>query len=281
MRSEGVWTIQEKVNFKTNFYLSQIKDTPLPLGLAIEDQLILGFSLPPQAATLHFSCKPLNRLKNTEILFLKFADISFVEATGFLQSPFFKEIFVEDLFFEKLQQGRSVRLLQLAPIVSELSIELKKWLLEKKVKASELSALSVLKSSPSLFDFLKSEPVAKFFTSLNPSKSEGIQIIEWIVDLLLIDSNNFERVNLILSKPLKQALIEFRNLRYPQATQQDLKNKEFKLSWPSSVQNKFARKGDRSGFDIHFFVSNPSELKKTIQNFERVFEEWNNSSLKS
>ena len=136
--------------------------------------------------------------------------------------------------------------------------------------------MASLDSNREIFEFLKSPPVVKFFSSENPSKSEGVQILEWIVDLLLIHPTDEEKISSLLNGKLNAVQNQLQAWRYPQATSQDQQRKNLQLPWPSAIQNKFSRRGDRSGFDLRLFVAHPSELKKIIHGFERVLEEWNN-----
>ena len=103
MRRDRCWEIKSRSDFKTDFLFSEVGKFSLPLGLAIDHQLVRGFSLPPDASILHFVG---SKIQNTEILFSQWPEISFAEAAGLVHSPAFEGLFDESLFFEKLRQGR-------------------------------------------------------------------------------------------------------------------------------------------------------------------------------
>lgn len=101
------------------------------------------------------------------------------------------------------------------------------------------------------------------------SKSETVQRIEWLSDLILIH-NSVENF-------LPMSLIQLRALRFPETTQRDDSLKNTRLPWSTPIKTKMHRKGDAAGFDIQFFAGSPSELEKIAENLKKVASSWNSN----
>ncbi len=140
------------------------------------------------------------------------------------------------------------------------------WSEAKKLKESDLIFTRALKSSIHLDLFHK---LADDLTVLNPSFSEGLQILELLTDLILMGHNEELFLQSSNSESYKSHL---KALRYPQTTQRDenLKSKLEALPWPYGSKVKFERRGDRAGIELKLFISSEVDLTKILASLERV-----------
>lgn len=145
----------------------------------------------------------------------------------------------------------------------------KTWSEAKKVKEADLIFTRALKSQVHLDLFHKlSNQVAE----LNPSFSEGLQILELSTDLILMGYSE-ELFN--QSTQIDAYKNHLKSLRYPQTTKRDdeLKNKLEALPWPYGSKVKFERRGDRAGVELKLFISSEVDLTKILASLERVKQE--------
>lgn len=144
------------------------------------------------------------------------------------------------------------------------------WLLEKKVHDQHLVFANALKTKDQKQAF---ESLAYKMANLSPSQSLGLQFLELITDLILMD-----KTHLILeeSKDFNCWLQHIKELRYPQTLSRDqnLKEKLEKLNWPSGSKTKFERRGDRAGVELKTFISSSLDIKKLAAELERLEKEF-------
>ncbi len=97
------------------------------------------------------------------------------------------------------------------------------------------------------------------------------------MELILLNTKSEE---LILDQqiPAEDIIKKLKLLRYPKTLASDEEKKNNSLLWPTSTQVQAQRRGDRWGYNIHFFVSGPQELTKTIEQFQKAAEQWKNQS---
>lgn len=145
----------------------------------------------------------------------------------------------------------------------------KAWAQEKKVKENDLIFMRSLKSQVHLDLFPK---VADAVCALNPSFSEGLQLLELLTDLILMGHTE----DLVITLPdLGTYKKHFKALRYPRTTKRDdeLKTKLESLPWPYGSKIKFERRGDRAGIELKLFISSEVDLTKVMAALERVQKE--------
>lgn len=155
-------------------------------------------------------------------------------------------------------------------IVSQLSSEHQQWISEKKFHVNDLGIFLVASSA------LISSAI-QICKTAKASKSQSVSIIEWLCEWALINSySDFsEKEQLWKNLSSDQLLDAVKKLRFPETTSRDLSTTEnLKLHWPSQTRANLIRRGDRLGFDLQFFVSNPIELKKNLVALERVAQDW-------
>ncbi len=140
------------------------------------------------------------------------------------------------------------------------------WKTEKKVTELDLIFTRALKTTYHQELFNK---VANSMVGLQPSFSEGLQMLELVTDLILMDYGD----SLFLyTDNLDTWKTYLQNLRYPMTTHHDdaLKNRFEKLPWPSGAKTKFERRGDRAGVEVRFFITSVADVTKMIASLERV-----------
>ncbi len=245
------------------------KSIQLPLAWAIDDQLISGFTLSKGAQALSI---PLGDTKsNVDYFYEVNPKLSVPQVCFLINSPVFSTLFDSDYFFSCWGKGQKENVSTLAASLITFPMELLCWIHEKDVGVQDLAPLKAI-------SFEQIRPFTEFFLKTRPSKTEGVQILELVVDLTLLGTPQ----EIILSAMAADAQVTLKNLkvlRYPNTIErdQDLKGKLL-LSWPSNVQTKFQRRGDKAGFDLQLFVSSSAELKKTVTHLEKVVEEWKSLS---
>ncbi len=266
------WETLQKNQLKTDlcypeFHSAQIRN-PIDICWAIDQQIIKNFSSPSDKA---ISINFLDKKTNVDNFFSIVPQLSLVQFCFLLGSSLFSQIFDEEYFATKAQLGNISQIKSLIPVVTSLNQDFLAWLHEKCIRAQDLAS----------FVLIKPEQLEKFlgpFLKLNPSKSDGVQILELLIDLILLEKPDEFIFRSLQQKNASAALVQLKELRYPQTANRDHLQSQINLSWPQNVNAKFQRRGDRAGFDLQVFVGNSNELKKTINNLEKVIEEWKSQS---
>lgn len=145
----------------------------------------------------------------------------------------------------------------------------KTWVDQKKVKESDLVFTRALKNTLHLDLFHK---VADQMTLFNPSFSEGLVILEWVTDLILMGHHE----ELFSATPnLESYKQHLKVLRFPEVTRRDeqLKSKMESWPWPQGSKVKFERRGDRAGVELKIFISSNTDMTKIMAALDRVQKE--------
>lgn len=204
--------------------------------------------------------------KNSQVFLELYPQLSLPEIARLLARPDFSKIFSTSTLLKFYNLHLSNDLVQVCDIVGALSLEYQNWLSTKKVGYHELLPLIDLQKDQISFIF-------SMLLKAQDSKSEAMQKLEIISDLLQMKHSIESLQNLNLT--------ELRQQRFPNTAQRDQKLTQAELSWSKSVRSQFTRRGDKGGFDIHFFAGTPVELTKTAQNLLKVAEEWNSNLEKN
>ncbi len=265
------WKTLPKDQLKTDlcypeFHSAQIRNS-IDICWAIEQQIIKNFS---SSSATAISINFLDKKTSVASFFSIVPQLSLVQFCFLLRSSTFSQIFDEEYFSSKAQLGNLSQIKSLVSFITSLNQDFLTWLHEKNLRAQDLAS-AILVKPEQLEKFLSA------FLQLAPSKSEGVQILELLADLILLEKTD-EALLSSLQKNAPAALGKLKELRYPQATTRDRLQSHLNLSWPQNVNAKFQRRGDRAGFDLQVFVGNSNELKKTINHLEKVIEEWKSQS---
>lgn len=137
------------------------------------------------------------------------------------------------------------------------------WVAEKAIGPQELGIFMSVSAQ-------QLTPALQKIVNENLSRQNGIQALELFGELLLL---NHEIENLTSGQG-DAWLKNLRQQRFPLTQKKDLAAEKSlsHLPWPTSVQSKWVRRGDKGGVEIKFFVATPLELSRTLQNLRKLEE---------
>lgn len=148
------------------------------------------------------------------------------------------------------------------------------WVQTKKVQPNDLRFLSLL-PAPEQKDLFHQHTDIFFATA--PSFSEGLQVLELVVDLILLKRDSEIPVLAVADRnQAVQKISEWRaqlhKLRYPSTSGNDDQRKQIleNLNWPTGAKTKVERRGDRHGVELKIFISSSTDVTKLISNLERI-----------
>lgn len=202
----------------------------------------------------------------SELIASIYPQMSFMEAAFFWRGA--KKIPwlpLADLF-EKWNMRLNEAWMKSAELALNLPIGFQKWLADKKVGAGELLILSSDQHK-------HLEPILHAILTMNCSRTQGIQALELFIELSLMQ--HLPETLVPHANEIASGWIErLKELRYPQTTRHDRESamKLQGLPWPGQSQARWVRQGDRSGLELKLFVSNPSELKKSLNSLQKIQE---------
>lgn len=160
-------------------------------------------------------------------------------------------------------------------IINSAPASLCDWWQEREVSARDLAPLKALPEDLIAGWYLLAQKMVMFA----PSKSEGVQTLEWLVDVMLI-CDATARVelekNLLQSTSYNAFRICVRQARFHQSSMSEKTHgqKVSRLPWPAKAKTAWVRHGDRDGIEIKLFLSSADELKKQIASLDHVAECW-------
>lgn len=173
-----------------------------------------------------------------------------------------KNLFDTEELFRKYQIPNSDKIHSL--LVESLSWDkaITKWCFDKKVRPQELLILNNL-TVPERQKLLGAMAHSEL------SKSQALQIAEWLSDLILLKVQIPEEI----FSSLNEANFEkIKEMRFPKSfLQHPLQSK--KINW-GSIPSQFVRRQDKAGFQLQIFVSNTEELSKVIQQLQKNHSDW-------
>lgn len=256
-------------------------------GLALNGQIICGFDLDPQSPVVEQVLATKQAV--TQAYFEALPQLSFLQKLILISSDLFTDFFDVDLALEKISGGRSFAELHgLGSLIQQLPTDFLFWVHEKNLHFFDLAVLLSLSTDPNSAETKKwDQQVAKFgkilssWSEVQYSKSQGVQILELLVELFLIHEKNENQVTVLklqLQTSADQTLKNLKQLRYPETSLKDAESKSVPLPWPGIVQAQGQRQGDRWGYRLNFFVSNPYELTKTVDQLQKAAEQWKNQN---
>jgi hypothetical protein len=132
------------------------------------------------------------------------------------------------------------------------------WVDEKGLGMKDLAPLR----SPAPAEFVRE--LSQYIAASSPAKNVGVQIIEWAVDLRLLDQD----IDFTLAA--EELHTQLRNKRFARRTQARvaLAAKIKSLPWPKEVQATVVEKGDRLGFEVRIFSENAEDFARKAEQVE-------------
>ncbi len=145
-----------------------------------------------------------------------------------------------------------------------LPADVQRWCVQKDLSVRDLAAFKALA------DWAPILPWWQKMVTFEPSRTEGVRAIEWMVELFLMkgdlapilaDVTNF-------SEMVKQ----MRAQRFPVMDAKDQLAERLvkELPWPKKLEARYVRNGDKAGFEVKLFVRNTPELQKQIEGLQAV-----------
>lgn len=169
--------------------------------------------------------------------------------------------------------------MQQSTFIESLPGPFQHWFRTKNAGPQDLRFLSLLQTplSQSADRIQKFSELTESFFQSNPSYSEGLQVLEIIVDLILLDRTSqippFDSQD---KNQLQKNIQNWRNclfeIRNPNTTaKDDLRKVQLEsLKWPLGSKIKVERRGDRHGAEFKIFISSSADLTKVIANLESL-----------
>ena len=256
------WGSMSSMKLKSEFDLSldfqPLRAWPSCLpGVALGSYLVAGFQLPDQHPVI---AHPLHSSgENTDLFLTLYPDLQLVELVRLSQKPTLTSVLDLGRLLENFGWQDSDDTRRGLTTLASTPLEFQNWVTQKKLGYHEWLGLADL--SQAQRDFVTGEILRH-----NDNKNESTQRLEWLSDLLQMGREESELQGVKLSELCK--------LRFPQTTARDESLSQAPLSWPKTIRRTFSRRGDKGGFDIHFFAGTPIELTKTAQHLMKVAEEW-------
>lgn len=229
---------------------------------AYAGELLNGFHAENLAVALNYNtedCKLFTLLKSL------YEDLSYVEVlrlhTCLEKTPHLTEQTTEE-FFSTFGLKLDENLKQTNSLVIKLPKHFLNWCALKKMGPQDFAPLkSIDEEIPKLHLFLEK------FNNL-VSKSDGSQIFELLIELLMMEKN----IDHLLQLEVSQWLPNLKKMRYPLTSEQvQIKDALVqKMNWPLHSQAKWVRKGDKSGVELKLFFSHPQDLKRSLIKLEQI-----------
>lgn len=252
-------SMKKKSDFDFSLDFKPHAKWPLSLpAIAIGNFLIAGFATPDDHPVHVHTLGTTS--KNSELFVEVYAQLSLPEIARLTKIPAAAEAFDLDLILKGQHLHPSDDLKNVLRVLASTPTEFQQWVATKKPGYHELLPLIDLSAEEVKF-------VADQIAEAQDSKTEGVQKIEFLSDLLQMEHKPENLEGLSLS--------EVRRIRYPITTERDEALSTAELHWPKSIRSQFSRRGDKGGFDIQFFAGTPLELTKTAQHLMKVAEQWN------
>ncbi len=198
----------------------------------------------------------------TELLLELFGSLSFVEVCFLYQAvgkhPDLFESVDWKLFFKKQKFQLNSRNLELFEKLESMTREFLIWTQERQMSSGDLMPMNCLDD----LDALKI--LTSHFQDMKLSRNEGKKILDLLVDLILMGKTTRELMP--LSDNWYQQLMA---KRYPNTLNAD-KSPQTKKTWPTYVQTKSFRQGDRVVHQLHLTYSNEDDLNSKLKHLSQM-----------
>ncbi len=146
---------------------------------------------------------------------------------------------------------------------TECPVGFRQWCQEHQVRIHDLLNL--------VYGTRTAIPALKVFHASKMNKNQGLQFLEYLMDLTQMHISLVEIESCTLDEALFQKV---RQMRFQTQTQQDSSmEKQFqKISWPMKIQARWQRRGDTAGAELKLFIQSPLDLQKHIVALQKTQE---------
>lgn len=237
-------------------------------AVAFHKKLISGFTQTPVHPVFSWDSSSAESAGGwIEIFYSLYPELTLPELARIQNLAAYKAYFPFENLLQKYHYKPSENLHRVLQRILELPMDLQNYLSDKKWSTLDCLIFLTL-PSPQLAALLR------FIQLQNFSRSQGVQALEWLVEMQMSAAVDFNLTN-FESEQAEASFQKIQKARFPQTVSRDLdREQNLSLPWPSAIKPQFLRRGDRSGFEFKLFVSNPIELKKYLAGLERVAQEW-------
>lgn len=162
----------------------------------------------------------------------------------------------------------SERLEETLDVLLHTPLEFQRWIDDKKWGARDLAVLLAVPQMPEFLPFLEA------LIELPLSKSQGVQALEWVVELHL------------MGRPLNDLMPSDHNVaaylsrlerwRRPQSQEREEQWRKTvtEWPWPSQVQGRWQRIGDEAGLEIKIHTTSPQDFHKKLERLQTIRDAW-------
>lgn len=170
------------------------------------------------------------------------------------------------LFFENYRLNYNSTLIHTLETLASTPEDFQNWVSLKGLSIGDLAPLLSVPNDLDLTALYSRLSVA------NPSKSIGVQILEWMIELSLMG----HEIPHISPSPMdaNEWWQLLKSLRYNNTVLLDNTRSHAtkSLPWPSHTQAQWQRRGDEGGIDVRFFVTSEKDLEQKIKGLMKVQE---------
>ena len=265
-----------------NFRPSAIWPSVLP-AVAWNEILIAGFNRAEVELSSEAPCIFIspNEFSLEEALSSLYPKLTFVELSRLSNEIEKLHLVIEwKIFCSRLGYHANSDWPRLFQIMSQAPDKLQEWWQLRDVSPRDLAPLKALPENL----------LARYFelalkaVAFEPSRSDGILALEWLVDIMLDDVRR-ESMALRWPEILKAPnFVQFREhirqVRFQQTIEREESNElqVAKLPWPTKTKANWVRRGDADGVEIKLFAHSADDLTKLIAALENVATQWHQRS---
>ncbi|MFN7729147.1 MAG: hypothetical protein ACK5P7_08330 [Bdellovibrio sp.] len=249
---------------RLQFACSQHWPEGLP-AVAVNGLVLAGFG---QTLVFNHQIEPEDQTAIGQLVTSLYPQMSFMEAARFWQ----KAHEISWLPLTDILSRWNVRLneawIHSAQIALALPVGFQAWMIEKKFGAQDMMILGTAQAPK---NNVKLEPLLHAILATKASRTQGAQILETGVELALMGMT----MNVLIAQEGESAdtwADRLKLLRYPQTSKKDSESEARlqNLPWPGHSQARWVRQGDKAGLELKIFVSNPSDLKKSVTSLQKL-----------
>lgn len=152
-------------------------------------------------------------------------------------------------------------------ILVQTPISFQLWVSQKQIQARELSPLKCISN------FVDIEPFLNKFLELNLTRSQGIQVLELLIELIEMKISK-EVLHSLMNGSPNSIHVKLMEMRYPLATekQNNVQNKLDNIFKVTGVEALSRRYGDKSGVEVKFFSETNWDFQQRLNSLNKWYE---------
>lgn len=149
-------------------------------------------------------------------------------------------------------------------LLIQLPMEFQTWCSDKQLGARDLAPLRAL-------DLNLAEGLWTSLAQCQLSKSQGVQALEWSVDLLLM-GKTWQEIQPQAGTSGQGWLAQLKTWRFPntESVDESKKAKTARLPWPARTQGQWLRQGDRGLLEVRLQADSLEDFRKKLSGLAKV-----------